>query len=52
LAANSVDTTKTPAVLGAVLTMDPQSERFIENPEAAQLLTRDYREPFVVREKV
>jgi predicted dehydrogenase len=52
LAANSVDITKTPAVLGALLKMDPQSERFIENPQADQLLTREYREPFVVREKV
>ncbi|MGO8926275.1 MAG: Gfo/Idh/MocA family protein [Limisphaerales bacterium] len=51
LAANNVDLTKTPATLGAVLRMDPQTERFIDNAEADQLLTRDYREPFVVPQK-
>jgi hypothetical protein len=52
LAANQVDLTKTPATLGAVLRMDPQTERFIDNAEADQMLTRDYREPFVVPKKV
>ena len=40
------------ATLGAVLKMDPKSERFIDNPEANQMLTREYRQPFVVPEKV
>ena len=52
LAANNVDLKKTPATLGAVLKMDPQTERFIGNAEADQLLTRDYRKPFVVPAKV
>jgi hypothetical protein len=38
--------------LGAALNMDPKSERFSENNEANQMLTRDYRKPFVVPEKV
>ena len=35
---------------GAVLEFDPQTERFVDNDRANQLITRDYREPFVVRE--
>ena len=52
LAANGVDLNKTPAMLGAVLKMDPKTERFIGNNEANKLLTREYRKPFVVPEKV
>ena len=53
LAANNVDLKTTPATLGAMLKMDPQTtERFIGNPEADQLLTREYRQPFVVPAKV
>jgi predicted dehydrogenase len=52
LSANNVDVKKTPATLGAVLKMDPQTERFIGNPQAEQLLTREYRAPFVVPKKV
>jgi predicted dehydrogenase len=52
LAANHVDLTKTPATLGAVLKMDPQTERFIDNAQADQLLTREYRQPFVVPKQV
>jgi hypothetical protein len=51
LAANNVDLKKTPATLGAMLTMDPQTERFIGNADADQMLTRQYREPFVVPAK-
>jgi hypothetical protein len=32
--------------------MDPKAERFIGNPQAEQLLTREYRAPFVVPKKV
>jgi hypothetical protein len=32
--------------------MNPQAERFIDNAQADQLLTREYREPFVVPKKV
>jgi hypothetical protein len=52
LAANNVDLKKTPATLGAVLKMDPQTERFIDNPQADLMLTREYREPFVVPKSV
>ncbi|HZR21733.1 MAG TPA: Gfo/Idh/MocA family oxidoreductase [Verrucomicrobiae bacterium] len=52
LGANNVDLHKTPATLGAVLTMDPKTERFIDNRLANQLLRREYRAPFVVPDKV
>jgi predicted dehydrogenase len=52
LTANHVDLTQTPATLGAVLKMDPLTERFIGNAPADQLLTREYRAPFVVPRKV
>jgi predicted dehydrogenase len=52
LAANQVDLRKTPATLGTVLKMDPQSERFLDNPQANLSLTREYRRPFVVPETV
>jgi len=52
LGANKVDLEKSPATLGALLSMDPTTERFIDNREANQLLTREYRAPFVVPEKV
>ena len=52
LAANKVDLQKTPATLGAALKMDPKTERFTGNSEANQLLTREYRKPFVVPEMV
>jgi len=52
LAANQVDLKKTPAVLGVVLNMDPKTERFTENAAANQMLTREYRQPYVVPEKV
>jgi predicted dehydrogenase len=52
LGANNVDLNKTPTTMGAALKMDPLTERFIGSPEADQLLTRDYRKPFVVPAKV
>ena len=52
LGANNVDLTATPVALGAVLKMDPKTERFIGNPKADQMLTREYRKPFVVPEHV
>jgi predicted dehydrogenase len=51
LAANNVDLKNTPATLGAALKMDPKTERFIDNPEADKMLTREYRTPFVVPAK-
>jgi len=38
--------------LGPVLQIDPQAEKFIGNAEADKLLTREYREPFVVPKEV
>jgi hypothetical protein len=52
LAANQVDLTKTPPTLGVALEMDPKTERFIGSAAADKLLTREYRTPFVVPEKV
>jgi predicted dehydrogenase len=34
--------------LGLALEMDPQKETFVNNEEANRMLTREYREPFVV----
>ena len=52
LAANNVDLKKTPATLGAVLKMNPKTERFIHNAQADQMLTREYRKPFAVPARV
>ena len=54
LSANGVDLDQTPATLGAMLTFDPDTERFVgEFSEAAnRLVSRQYRAPFVVPEEV
>ncbi len=52
LTGNGVDVNVDKLTLGAFLTMDPMTERFIGNAEADKLLTRDYRAPFIVPEKV
>ena len=52
LAANGVDLKKTPLTMGQFLRMDPKRETFIRNPLANEMLTRRYREPYVVPEKV
>jgi len=52
LAANKVDLKKTPTKLGVALTMDPRSETFLNNSDANQYLTREYRKPFIVPENV
>jgi predicted dehydrogenase len=52
LAANDVDLEKTKATLGLPLMMDPKVEKFIGNPDADAMLTREYRKPFVVPERV
>ncbi|HXI72948.1 MAG TPA: Gfo/Idh/MocA family oxidoreductase [Verrucomicrobiae bacterium] len=52
LGANQVDLHKTPLMLGEVLKINPKTEHFTNNKEANQLLTREYRKPFVVPEKV
>jgi len=52
LAANGVDIAMDQLALGEFLKMDPSTERFIGNPAADKLLTREYRAPFVVPENV
>lgn len=52
LKANAVDLIKTPATLGVPLKFNPRTEKFINNPAANELLTRVYRPPFVVPQKV
>jgi len=38
--------------LGPMLKFDPDTEKFVDNPAADMLLTRPYREPFIVPEQV
>jgi predicted dehydrogenase len=54
LAANGIDLTKTPPVLGPLLALEPERERFTGEfaAEANQMASRNYRKPFVVPEKV
>ncbi|MCP4194414.1 MAG: Gfo/Idh/MocA family oxidoreductase [Planctomycetaceae bacterium] len=46
---NKVDYAATPFRLGQHLPFDPKTETFVDHPVADGMLTRDYREPFVVR---
>ena len=48
---NGVDLDKTPLTLGSSLAIDPKGETFIDHPQADALLTRPYRDPFVVPEE-
>lgn len=52
LDANGVDLKKTKLTIGPLLTMDGKKERFIGNDKANQLITRNYRAPYIVPEKV
>ncbi len=52
LAANGVDINVDKLTLGEFLKMDPKAEKFIDNKAADKLLTRDYRAPYIVPEKV
>ena len=54
LDANEIDPEKTPIEMGPALTVDPQSERFVGPfAEMANMyVSRNYREPFIVPEKV
>ncbi len=45
---NEVDPERTKIVLGTKLTLDPQREAFLDNPQADAMLSREYRRPFVV----
>ena len=38
--------------IGRRLELDPKSERFVSDREANNLLSRQYRKPFVVPDKV
>jgi predicted dehydrogenase len=50
--ANGVDLGQTPLTMGASLRMNPRTERFKQSKAANALLTREYRAPFVVPERV
>ena len=50
LAENGVDLSKTQLTVGRTLSFDPKNEKFVGDPEADKLLTREYRKPFVVPE--
>ena len=52
LAANHVDLKQTPATLGAGLKMDPRRSGSLATRKADKMLTREYRQPFVVPAKV
>ena len=49
---NDLDPAKTTIRRGPALAFDDAAERFVGNPEADKLLTREYRKPFVVPETV
>ena len=51
LAANQVEVKRTPATLGKVLKVAGKKELFIGDPQASQMLTREYRKPYVVPKK-
>jgi predicted dehydrogenase len=46
------DLTDPKFILGQKLTFDPVQEKFIGNPAADELLTRNYRKPYIVPENV
>jgi len=54
LNANEVDLAKEPITMGPMLTMDPRTEKFVgeKSDWANMLVKRNYREPFVVPDKV
>lgn len=52
LDANGINMERWSYRVGPKLKFDPQSETFVGNPVADRLLTRDYRAPYVVPDKV
>ncbi|GHT17496.1 NADH-dependent dehydrogenase [Planctomycetales bacterium] len=48
LKANGVNLSKTPLSLGPSLEFDPKAVKFVNNADADALMTREYREPYVV----
>jgi predicted dehydrogenase len=51
LADNRVDMKKSPVRFGATLSFDPSREEYLNNPDANQALTREYRAPYSVPAK-
>jgi len=47
-----VELADTPCRLGPMLTFDARAEKFVEAPDANELLGRAYRDPFVVPQQV
>jgi len=52
LDANGVDIAEAKVQLGMPLKFDPRTERFVDNAQANELVTRKYRQPFVVPTEV
>lgn len=52
LAENKIDIAKERLTLGAFLQMDTTTERFTNNEAANYLLTRNYRAPFIVPDRI
>jgi len=52
LAANQVDLSGKPLILGEALVMNPKTERFTNNEKANALLTRAYRPGYMITEKI
>ena len=52
LDANGVDITKDNVQLGLPLKFDPRKERFVDNAQANELVSRKYHQPFVVPTEV
>jgi len=52
MTANDVQPEQTQITVGKALTVDAKGERFVDDPEADKLLTKEYRKPFVVPDKV
>ena len=52
LEANGVDLKVEKLTMGEFLKFDPKTEKFVKNAEADKQLTRKYRAPYVVPEKV
>ena len=47
-----LDLNKSTYQLGPMLKFDPEKEKFVDNAAANELLTRPYRRPFVVPNRV
>lgn len=52
LKSNEVNLESDQITIGPMLKMNPATERFVDNQAANRLLTREYRKPYVVPEKV